>query len=149
MQLTDEQYDAHVAFETFKTIFADAWGPYGTNSVFSANVQKMLDWMTANLSRGEASASEVGSWEIAFRNTKNQLTKDPTWLSNAEKVRVYQDICKRISMAQVKALLSPKTASFEMLPADVWTDLQKIGGQEIFRIYSERGLQNSYADRNL
>jgi hypothetical protein len=79
-------------FEAFKALAGNAFAPYATAAVLAENLEKITAWSVANLPGGLAAATQVGFFDLGFRNcvAAGTLKRDPTWISWADRKKQLQ-----------------------------------------------------------
>ena len=140
----DQQQAAEETYEVFAAA-TPSFRPYATDAVADGNLAILVKWIRDVLPRGLAAASEVGSWEISFRENKDKLTRDPNFvapLSAVERDSVFRKLFDSLTSDQCRAIDENRIAEhFRPLTEAQAQMLAQIGGAVAFKNLTDRMYQ--------
>jgi hypothetical protein len=102
MGFDNDQIAALDSLNVFLALAGEKFAPYATESVIEGNLEIIYRFGKEHLPGGLAAFKEVGAYEIAFAQTINALTRDPNWISRADRRKQLQDEHDLLSAAESK-----------------------------------------------
>jgi hypothetical protein len=102
MVFDNDQIDALDSLNVFLALVGEKFGAYVTENVIEHNLEIVYRWGKEHLPGGLFTFREVGAYELAFSQTINELTRDPNWISRADRRKQLQDEHDLLSAAESK-----------------------------------------------
>jgi len=102
MDFNNDQIDALDSLNVFLALAGEKFAPYATESVIEGNLEIIYQWGKEHLPGGLFAFREVGAYELAFSQTINELTRDPNFVSRADRNVTLKNEWESLSASDAK-----------------------------------------------